>query len=245
VRQRLFPDRTDVLGQTVRVEHVDLRVVGVLAPKGRSPTGADQDDQLFVPLTTLQRKVAGEERINTILTATREEADLERAKAEIARVLRERRHDKAGSETFDVNSVNEIAELARVVTEVLELLVAVIASISLVVGGVGIMNIMLVSVTERTREIGIRMAIGATPANVLAQFLIEAVVLDLAGGLLGVTLGLAGSVGLAELTGWPVVISPLAVLVACAVSGAVGVFFGYYPAWKASRLDPIEALRHE
>jgi putative ABC transport system permease protein len=138
-----------------------------------------------------------------------------------------------------------MAELAVVVTNTLQMLIAVIASISLVVGGIGIMNIMLVSVTERTREIGIRMAVGATAGNVLAQFLIEAVVLSLAGGLIGITLGLAVAVFLAHLAGWPVVISPAVVLVACAVSGAVGIFFGYYPAWKASRLDTIEALRHE
>jgi putative ABC transport system permease protein len=245
VRDRLFADRPDVLGQTIRIGLVDVKVVGVMAAKGRSPTGADQDDQVFVPLTTLQRKIAGEERINSIITATRSEDDLEKAKAEITQVLRERHHLKAGSETFDVNSVHEIAELAVVVTTTLQVLVAVIAGISLVVGGIGIMNIMLVSVTERTREIGIRMAIGATPANVLIQFLIESVVLALAGGLLGVTLGLGAAVGLARVTGWPVVISPLAVLLACGISGAVGVFFGYYPAWRASRLDPIEALRHE
>jgi putative ABC transport system permease protein len=245
VQKKLFGHRTDILGQTVHVGHVPLRVVGVMASKGRSPTGVDQDDQIFLPLSTLQRKITGQERIYLVLTATPSQDQIEKAKADIVRVLRARRHVPPGRETFDVNSVYEIADLARVVTTTLQLLVAIVASISLVVGGIGIMNIMLVSVTERTREIGIRMAVGATPGNVLVQFLLEAVALSLAGGLLGVALGLGGAIGLARLTGWPVVISPVAVLVACGVSGAVGVFFGYYPAWKASRLDPIEALRHE
>jgi putative ABC transport system permease protein len=245
VQKKLFPQRNDALGQTLRIDRISMRVVGVMAAKGRSPTGADQDDQIFVPLTTLQRKLVGEESLNLIITSTRSPEQIEKAKADILRVLRERRHVQAGNETFDVNSVYEIADLAKVVTATLQILVAIVAGISLIVGGIGIMNIMLVSVTERTREIGIRMAIGATPANVLTQFLIEAIVLSLTGGLLGVLLGLALAIGLARLTGWPIVISPLAVLIACGVSGAVGVFFGYYPAWKASRLDPIEALRHE
>ncbi|HWG47275.1 MAG TPA: ABC transporter permease [Gemmataceae bacterium] len=245
VQKKLFSHQSNVLGQSVRVDRLNLRIVGVMAPKGRSPTGADQDDQVFMPLTTLQRKLAGEERLTLIITGTRNEGEIEKAKADISRVLRERHHLKPGHETFDVNSVYEIADLAVLVTTVLQSLVAIVASISLVVGGIGIMNIMLVSVTERTREIGIRMAIGATPANVLTQFLIEAIVLSLTGGLIGVALGLGAAIGLARLTGWPIVISPIAVLVAGGVSGGVGVFFGYYPAWKASRLDPIQALRHE
>ena len=169
-----------------------------MAPKGRSPTGADQDDQVFIPLTTLQRKLVGEDRLSLVLTSTRTPGEIDKAKADIMQVLRERRHVKPGHETFDVNSVYEIADLAVVVTTTLQILVAIVASISLVVGGIGIMNIMLVSVTERTREIGIRMAIGATPANVLTQFLIEAIVLSLTGGLLGVTLGLAAAFALAR-----------------------------------------------
>jgi putative ABC transport system permease protein len=245
LRDKLFPHR-DPLGQSVRVEHLELKVVGLAEAKGHSPTGADQDDQLFVPLTTLQTKIVGDDRLSVIVAAARSEELIGRARDQIVQVLRERHPVKAaGEETFDVSSVQEMASLAVVMTTTLQVLIAVIASISLVVGGIGIMNIMLVSVTERTREIGIRMAIGATPADVLTQFLIEAVVLALAGGVLGVTLGLAAAVGVAQLVGWPVVVSPLAVLVAFGVSGAVGVFFGYYPAWKASRLDPIEALRHE
>ena len=245
VQKKLFPQQAEVLGRMVRIDRLNLRIVGVMAPKGRSPTGADQDDQVFIPLSTLQHKLVGEERLSLVLTSTRSESQIEKAKEDIRQVLRERRHEKPGNETFDVNSVYEIADLAVVVTTTLQILVAIVASISLIVGGIGIMNIMLVSVTERTREIGIRMAVGATPANVLIQFLLEAIALSLTGGLLGVVLGLANAFALALLTGWPIVLSPWAVLVACGVSCAVGVFFGYYPAWKASRLDPIEALRHE
>jgi putative ABC transport system permease protein len=160
-------------------------------------------------------------------------------------VLRQTHHVKPGSEDFDVSSVQEMAQLAYVVTDTIQMLVAVIASLSLIVGGIGIMNIMLVSVTERTREIGIRLAVGATAGNVLAQFLIEAVALSMVGGVVGITLGIATSVGLAWAAGWPLVVSPVAVLLAVAVAAAVGIFFGFYPAWKASRLDPIVALRYE
>jgi putative ABC transport system permease protein len=247
VRKKLFPDRPNPVGQTIRVDHrLQLHVIGVLAEKGRSPIGADQDDQIFIPLTTLQeRLVGGGDKLSMILTAVRDERMIDKAKEEIIRVLREKHRVKAGHDKFDVSSVHEMAELAVLVTRVLQLLVAVIASISLVVGGIGIMNIMLVSVTERTREIGIRMAVGATPGDILTQFLIEAVVLAMVGGVIGITLGIAGAVGIARVAGWEVVISPVIVVVACAVAAAVGVFFGFYPAQKASRLDPIEALRYE
>jgi putative ABC transport system permease protein len=245
VREKLFPDMPNPVGQLVRIDRLNFRVLGVLASKGRSPTGGDQDDQIFIPLSTLQRKLVGEERVSIILAAVRRADDLERAKEEIARALREKHRVKPGSEDFDVSSVQEMAELAQVLLQTMQILIGVIASISLVVGGIGIMNIMLVSVTERTREIGIRMAVGATPLDVLVQFLIEAVVLALVGGVIGISLGIAAAVGLAELVGWPVAIDPMVVLVSFLVSGGVGVFFGYYPALKASRLDPIEALRYE
>jgi putative ABC transport system permease protein len=245
VARNLFPDQPAPVGQTLRIDHLTLRVIGVVGSKGKSPTGADQDDQLFLPLSTLQHKAVGGDNLSVILTTPRDPEDADAVKEQAISVLRAQHRCKPGNEDFDVSTVSEMAELAVVVTGTLRVLIAVIASISLVVGGIGIMNIMLVSVTERTREIGIRMAVGATPQEVLLQFLIEAVVLALVGGLMGITLGMGLAVGLARLANWPVVVSPLTVAVAGLVSAGVGVFFGYYPARKASLLDPIEALRYE
>jgi len=245
VRKELFGDVVDPLGQTLRIDRLQLRIVGVLAPKGRDPVGTDQDDEIFVPISTLQRKIVGEEKVALIIAGVRSEALTHRAIDRIKSVLSQTHKVKAGSPDFDVSSVEEMADLGRTVTTTVGMLIAVIASLSLLVGGIGIMNIMLVSVTERTREIGLRMAVGATSADVLAQFLIEAVILAMAGGLLGITLGVAAAAALAAGAGWPMVVSPFAVLLACGVSGAVGIFFGFYPAWKASRLDPIDALRYE
>jgi putative ABC transport system permease protein len=246
-RQKLFPDTPDPIGKEIRVANLArLRVIGVLGEKGRAPTGADQDDQVFVPITTLEHLIARDAPIQVIVATARSEELVDRAKEEIMRVMREQHHLKTGaSDDFDVSTVQEMSELAVVLTRTMQLLTAVIASISLLVGGIGIMNIMLVSVTERTREIGIRMAIGATPWDVLRQFLIEAVVLALVGGIIGITLGLVGAVALAHFIDWPLVVDPKAVALAFGVSAAVGIFFGFYPARKASRLDPIEALRFE
>jgi putative ABC transport system permease protein len=245
VRKKLFPDHSNPLGRTIEAGPINLRVVGVLSEKGKSPLGADQDDQIFVPLTTLEELVTGNKKLSMILTAPIAENLGDRARADIKRVIREQHRLKEGDEDFDVQSVHEMAQLATVVTKTLHILIAVVASISLIVGGIGIMNIMLVSVTERTREIGIRMAVGATPGDVLSQFLIEAVVLAMVGGIIGITLGMAAALAMARAIGWPLVISPSIVLLTFAISGGVGVFFGYYPALKASRLDPIEALRYE
>jgi putative ABC transport system permease protein len=246
VRRKLFPGNDHPLGEWIRVDRLQLRVIGILGEKGRSPTGADQDNQVFVPITTLQRRLVGEERIGLVLAAAQSEAVIDRAKAGIVRVMRERHHIRPGApDDFDVSTVREMAQLAEVLATTLTILVGIIASISLVVGGIGIMNIMLVSVSERTREIGIRMAVGATSADVLSQFLIEAMVLALVGGLLGITLGISAATGLAYVANWPIVLSPFMIVLAFLVSAGVGIFFGYYPALKASRLDPIEALRYE
>jgi len=246
VRRQLFGGIPSAVGEYIRVPPLRLRVIGVLKEKGRSPTGADQDNQIFMPLATLQRELVAEGRIDIILATAQSQAVLEQAKEEIIRTLRRQHRLRAGAANdFDVSSVREMAELAEILTATLQILVTIIASISLVVGGIGIMNIMLVSVTERTREIGIRMAVGASSGDVLLQFLIEAVLLALVGGLLGILLGVAGAAGLSRFADWPLVISTGIVLLAFAVSAAVGIFFGYYPAWKASRLDPIEALRYE
>jgi putative ABC transport system permease protein len=245
VREKLFPDQPNPIGQAVRVERLTLKVVGVLEAKGRSPIGGDQDDQIIVPLNTLQRKLVGDENLSQILTSVDSMDKLDKAKEEISRILRDKRRVKVGQEDFDVSSVQEMAELAVIMTRTMQILIGVIAGISLVVGGIGIMNIMLVSVTERTREIGIRMAIGATPADVLTQFLIEAIMLSLVGGLLGITIGAGAAVGLAWFAAWPIFVDYHIVILSFAISGGVGVFFGYYPALKASRLDPIEALRYE
>jgi putative ABC transport system permease protein len=245
-RQKLFPHTPNPVGQSIRVGQTQLQVIGILNEKGRSPTGADQDDQVFVPITTLQRELVGEERLALIVAAARSEDDLERATEEIVRVLRQQHHIKPGAnEDFDVSTVREMAELALIVTATMQILIVIIALISLIVGGIGIMNIMLVSVTERTREIGIRMAVGATSGDVLIQFLLESVALSLVGGVIGITLGIGLAMGLAHLAQWPLVISPLYVVLAFLVAAGVGIFFGYYPALKASQLDPIDALRYE
>jgi putative ABC transport system permease protein len=246
VRKKLFPYNPNPIGEMVRIDNVQFRVIGVLMEKGRSATGADQDDQIFLPLVTLQRKLAGSDRVSMIVVAVKPEVSMDKAKDAIVKVMRAQHHIKNGqTDDFDVSSVQEMAELAVLLVTVLQLLTAITASISLVVGGIGIMNIMLVSVTERTREIGLRMAVGATPFDVLVQFLIEAIVLSLVGGLIGISLGALAAVVISRLADWPLVVSPETVLIAFLVAAAVGIFFGYYPALKASRLDPIEALRYE
>jgi putative ABC transport system permease protein len=245
VREKLFPDMPNPVGQTIRVDRLQLRVIGVVEGKGRSPIGGDQDDQIFIPLQTLQRKLVGDEILSMLLTSVDSVDKLNHTKVEITRILRDKRHGKEGLEDFDVSSVQEMAEIAVVMTRTMQFLIGIIASISLVVGGIGIMNIMLVSVTERTREIGIRMAIGATPSDILIQFLIEAVMLSLLGGLIGISLGVGAAVTLAWAANWPIFIDYSMVVLSFVISGGVGIFFGYYPALKASRLDPIEALRYE
>jgi putative ABC transport system permease protein len=246
VRRDLFPNTQQPVGELLRIDGIEFRIIGILGPKGKLPIGFDQDDQIFVPLTTLQQKLAGEKKLLIITSAARSADVVEPAKAEIQRVLRAQRRLKPGQEDdLDISSVREMSELAFTAAFIMQALVLVIASVSLVVGGIGIMNILLASVAERTREIGLRMAVGATPGAVLVQFLLEGLVLGLVGGLLGILVGLAGSLLLAQLCGWEAAIPPWIVTLAVVVSAGTGLLFSFYPALKASRLEPMAALRCE
>jgi putative ABC transport system permease protein len=245
VADQLFPG-TDPVGQEVQIRNVPFDVVGVLAAKGQTASGSDSDDVVLIPHTTARNALSGRTFIPQILASTASEGDIPAAQEEIRVLMRESRRIAPGdAEDFTVRNQNDLAQAAEGSTKVMTMLLAAIASISLLVGGIGIMNIMLVSVTERTREIGIRLAIGARGSDVLTQFLVESIVMGVLGGLIGLTVGVAGAKLLAYFTGWETVISPLVMLVAVAFSGAVGVFFGWYPARKAAALHPIQALRYE
>ena len=245
VAENLFPGQ-DPVGQQIQIRDVPFTVIGVLARKGQTASGDDQDDVIFVPFTTAETRLSGWQRIAQILANTYSTGDIAAAQQEMRLILRES-HDIADQDEddFTIRNQTDLAEAAQGTTQVMSVLLAAIASVSLLVGGIGIMNIMLVSVTERTREIGIRMAIGARGSDVLTQFLVESVVMSLMGGVLGIAVGFGGAALLARLTGWSTVVAPEAVLVAVGFSAAVGVFFGFYPARKASSLNPIEALRYE
>jgi putative ABC transport system permease protein len=246
VRQNLFGD-ADPIGQTIRILNLPFRVVGVLASKGQSAAmGDDQDDAIFIPITTLQKKVTGQDWLRFIMVSAVSRQASYAAKQQIELLLRDRHRIRPGmDDDFFVRNLADIADLADQSGRILTILLGSIASVSLIVGGIGIMNIMLVSVTERTREIGIRMAIGATERDVQRQFLSEAVVLSLIGGAVGILGGMLASYVITYSLGWAVLISPAAIVIAAVFSMAVGIFFGYYPARKAARLDPIEALRYE
>ena len=245
VAENLFPGQ-DPVGQQVRIRNVPFQIIGVLAEKGQTPEGSDMDDVILAPYSTVQTRLAGHQYIPQILASTFSPGDIPAAQDEITAIMREA-HGLASWEEddFTVRNQSDLSEAAQGTTEVMTLLLAAIASISLLVGGIGIMNIMLVSVTERTREIGIRMSIGARGSDVMTQFLVESTVLSAAGGLLGLLLGLGGARIISSATGWTTTISPLTVVVALAFSGAIGIFFGFYPARQAAELDPIEALRYE
>ncbi len=246
VRKKLFPNKKIPIGERIKVENVTLEVIGLLKPKGQAPTGADQDDQIFVPINTMQDKLALSKSIAIIVVGVKRTSDLDKAVKRIDKIMMERHRIKSdGQKDFNVKSIEEMASLAVMLTDTLNILVVVIASISLIVGGIGIMNIMLVSVTERTREIGIRMAVGATPGDIRNQFLMESMMLALVGGLLGVLLGIGSAFAITRFLEWPIFISPFYIGLAFGVSALIGVFFGFYPAAKASQLDPIEALRYE
>jgi putative ABC transport system permease protein len=244
VADNLFPG-VDPTGESIQIGHVPFTVGGVLAPKGQNASGNDQDDIILMPYTTAQTRLSGNTRIFQIMTSTFSPGDIPAAQREITAIMRESHHLADNPDDFTVRNQSEIAAAATSTTSVMSGLLAAIASVSLLVGGIGIMNIMLVSVTERTREIGIRMAIGARGSDVLTQFLVESVVMSLLGGIVGLLAGYGGAMLLGRITGWATVVPPSAVLIAVGFSGAVGVFFGYYPARRAAALNPIQALRYE
>jgi putative ABC transport system permease protein len=241
---------TDPVGQQIQLRNVPFTIIGVLNSKGQTAGGADQDDVVVIPYTTAKTRLSGRSggwsRISQILASTSSASDIAGAQEEIRAIMRE--SHKLGDDAYDdftIRNQDELADAAQGTTKVMSWLLAAIASISLLVGGIGIMNIMLVSVTERTREIGIRLAVGARQADVMTQFLIESVVISSLGGVIGIVIGAAGSLILGHVTGWSTAIPPSAIAIAVGFSAAVGVFFGLYPARQASRLDPIQALRYE
>jgi putative ABC transport system permease protein len=245
VVQNLFPGQ-DPVGQIVRIGKMPFQVVGTLKAKGQSSFGQDQDDIIVAPFSTVQRKLQGVDFVSMILVSAASKDMIPEAQTEITDLLRSRHKILPWEEDdFTIRNQSDIASAATATSSIMTMLLGSIASVSLIVGGIGIMNIMLVSVTERTREIGIRMSIGARRSDILQQFLIEAVSLSVLGGLVGVALGLMGSNLISKLAGWPVFVSGGSVALAFAFSGLVGVFFGFYPARKASLLSPIEALRYE
>jgi putative ABC transport system permease protein len=245
VAENLFP-QGGAVGQTVRIKNVPFKVVGVLDRKGGSTQGQDQDDQIIAPYTTVMKRLSGQSKLSMIMASAASPDQVQDAQDQIDALLKQRhRLPPGGDADFMMRSQEEIAAAQNAQMGILRTLLISIAAISLLIGGIGIMNIMLVSVTERTREIGIRMAIGAKGRHVLLQFLFEAITLSIVGGLIGVLLGAGGSALVAKFLKWPIVVSASSILVAFGVAAAVGVFFGFYPARKAARLDPIDALRYE
>ena len=244
VASNLFPG-SDPVGEQIQIGHSPFTVTGVLAAKGQSAGGQDQDDVILVPYTTAQNRLSGNIRIGQILASATNGDDIAAAQQEIEGIMREAHRLNGAEDDFTVRNQTEIAQAATSTTKVMSGLLAAIASISLLVGGIGIMNIMLVSVTERTREIGIRMAIGARGSDVLTQFLVESVAMSVLGGLVGLAAGYGGAALLGHITGWTTSTPTSAVAIAVGFSAAVGVFFGFYPARKAAALNPIQALRYE
>jgi putative ABC transport system permease protein len=242
VVDQLFPDG-DPLGKTVRIRNIPFKVVGVLASKGFNLFGQDQDDTVVIPYTSHLKRVSHHTNINSILVQAATAEVIDKVQQDITDLLMQRR--KGREQDFTVRNQVEIAQAATATSETMTLLLGAIAGVSLIVGGIGIMNIMLVSVTERTREIGIRLAVGAHGRDVLLQFLIEAVILSSLGGVIGIVIGVGASELVSMKTGWPILVSSTSVVVAVVFSAAVGMFFGFYPARKAAQLDPIEALRYE
>jgi len=246
VRDQLFGAGADPVGQTVRINNQPFQVVGVLTTKGQAAMGPDQDDTVIVPYTTVQKRLLGVQHVTGILVSAQDNVPLDRTSEQIATLLRERHRIQPGQDDdFVVRTQEEMATVLTSTTTTMTWLLAGIAAVSLLVGGIGIMNIMLVSVTERTREIGLRLSIGARDLDVLTQFLVEAIVLSVAGGLLGILLGIGFAIGVSRLAHWATDITIESVVLSFVVAAGTGVFFGYYPARKAASLDPIEALRYE
>ncbi len=245
VAANLFVDE-EPLGKTINVKGVPFKVIGVLEGKGFSPTGFDQDDFVVMPLTTAQKRITGQEWLDDIFFSAVSRQDIPETTKQITALLRERHHLRAGEDDdFNIRTPEELIRAQLAAANIFTLLLGSAASFTLLVGGIGIMNIMLISVTERTREIGLRLAVGATEGEIQAQFLSEAVAMSLAGGLLGVLAGIAGAYALHNTLEWEMKLSGDVMLVAAVFSAVVGVFFGYYPARKAAQLDPIESLRFE
>ncbi|MDQ3918746.1 MAG: ABC transporter permease [Acidobacteriota bacterium] len=245
VADNLFPGQ-DAVGQTVRVANMPFRIVGVMARRGQDPQGRDQDDTAFAPYTSVQKKILGTTRVQVAYASAVSQDATYTAQAQITDLLRQRHKLAPGApDDFTVRNMSDVAEAANQTNSIMTILLGSIAGVSLLVGGIGIMNIMLVSVTERTREIGIRMAIGARSSAVRSQFLIESVVLSLTGGLAGILLGVLASVVVPSMLGWPTLVSTASIVGSVVFSAGVGIFFGYYPARKAAALDPIDALRYE
>ena len=249
VAENLFEEDERVIGRRVRIKNFNFKVIGVLSSKGRTMSGNDQDDVVVVPYTTAVRKLFGRRlpgMVHFIGVSAHTKSLVPEAKREIEELLRQRHRIAPGSDDdFTIRTQDEYSAMATKTTGTMTLLLTAVAAVSLIVGGIGIMNIMLVSVTERTREIGIRIAVGARERDVLIQFLVESITLSVAGGLMGTVVGIAAAKVAARFGGWPTIISIDSILLATLFSGAVGIFFGFYPALKASRLDPIEALRYE
>jgi putative ABC transport system permease protein len=245
VVDNLFPGQ-DPIGQTIRIQKMPFKVVGTLTPRGQTGMGQDQDDMIVAPFSTVQRKLLNVSYVRMALVSAVSKERMSEAEDQISEILRQRHRITPGEDNdFTIRSQSDIAQAVGSTSRVMTILLGSIASVSLLVGGIGIMNIMLVSVTERTREIGVRMSIGARRRDILQQFLVESVMLSLTGGIIGVGMGLAASTIISKFAGWAVLVSPASVAVAFLFSGAVGVFFGFYPARKASKLNPIDALRYE
>ena len=246
IADNLFPDGSDPIGRTVRFNQVPFRVIGVLEAKGYNSMGMDQDDIVLAPYTTVMKRLLAVTYLESIFASAISEDMTDYATEEISVILRrEHRLKETDADDFEIRSQQELSQMLDTTTDLMTTLLACIAGISLIVGGIGIMNIMYVSVTERTREIGLRMSVGARGADILAQFLIEAILISITGGLIGVLLGFGASIGVKYIAHWPVFVQPWSVILSFAVCTVTGIFFGWYPAQKAANLDPIDALRYE